>query len=157
MENRIVHLDPRLLKVAPKKTASDAEQISKLRPSQSPIAISLQRCPTWSSLDRLQFKGYWDNQVNGILLNNGQTAYFTFESDTKPTLRGGPLIGEYIFEQMHFHWSVDDFTGCEHVLDGHGGKIVILEHEYFGSFWETRVVSEKYSEHLPNILELANQ
>ncbi|CAG5041451.1 unnamed protein product [Parnassius apollo] len=21
---------------------------------------------------------------------------------------------------MHFHWSVDDFTGCEHVLDGHG-------------------------------------
>ncbi|KOB71259.1 Carbonic anhydrase [Operophtera brumata] len=21
---------------------------------------------------------------------------------------------------MHFHWSVDNFTGCEHVLDGHG-------------------------------------
>lgn len=21
---------------------------------------------------------------------------------------------------MHLHWSVDDFTGCEHVLDGHG-------------------------------------
>lgn len=47
-------------------------------------------------------------------------AYFTLDSETRPCLNGGPLIGEYIFEQMHFHWSVDDFTGCEHVLDGHG-------------------------------------
>ncbi|KPJ03399.1 Carbonic anhydrase 2 [Papilio xuthus] len=98
----------------------DPEQISKLRASQSPIAISVHRCPTWSSLDPLQFRGYWDNSANGTLLNTGQTAYFTFESSARPRLCGGPLIGEYIFEQMHFHWSVDDFTGCEHVLDGHG-------------------------------------
>ncbi|XP_028043961.1 carbonic anhydrase 1 isoform X1 [Bombyx mandarina] len=97
------------------------EHISRLRPSQSPIAISLSRCPTWSSLDPLKFKGYWDSNANAILLNNGSTAYFTFnDASVRPTLSGGPLIGEYIFEQMHFHWSVDDFTGCEHVLDGHG-------------------------------------
>ncbi|XP_045518837.1 carbonic anhydrase 1 isoform X2 [Pieris brassicae] len=101
----------------PKKLA---EQISKLRASQSPIAISVNRCPTWSSLDPLKFKGYWNNDSHGVLLNTGQTAYFTFDSATRPILSGGPLIGEYIFEQMHFHWSVDDFTGCEHVLDGHG-------------------------------------
>ncbi|XP_061710904.1 carbonic anhydrase 1 isoform X2 [Cydia pomonella] len=96
------------------------EQISRLRASQSPIAISLQKCPTWTSLDGLKFKGYWDNEGSGVLLNTGQTAYFTLETNTRPRLSGGPLMGEYIFEQMHFHWSVDDFTGCEHVLDGHG-------------------------------------
>lgn len=53
-----------------------AEQISKLRASQSPIAISLSRCPTWSSLDTLRFTGYWDNEANGILLNNGSTGKF---------------------------------------------------------------------------------
>ncbi|KAL4706895.1 hypothetical protein ACJJTC_012354 [Scirpophaga incertulas] len=122
MENRIVRLDTRLLKIEQKKTmgSDDAEHISRLRPSQSPIAINLKKCPTWSSLEPLRFQGYWDNAVNGILLNTGQTAYYTFETDTKPTVCGGPLIGDYIFEQMHFHWSVDDFTGCEHVLNGHG-------------------------------------
>ncbi|XP_038222973.1 carbonic anhydrase 13 [Zerene cesonia] len=97
-----------------------AEQISKLRASQSPIAISVSRCPIWSSLEPLKFKRYWDNEANGVLLNTGQTAFFTLDSTNRPCLSGGPLIGEYIFEQMHFHWSVDDFTGCEHVLDGHG-------------------------------------
>ncbi|XP_047528855.1 carbonic anhydrase 1-like [Vanessa atalanta] len=112
---------PRSIKVCPSNTAaSDAEQISKLRASQSPIAIAVQRCPTWSSLEPLRFKRYWDNDSNGVLLNTGQTAYFTLDSPTRPRLSGGPLIGDYIFEQMHFHWSVDDFTGCEHVLDGHG-------------------------------------
>ncbi|KAL0832970.1 hypothetical protein ABMA28_001101 [Loxostege sticticalis] len=121
MERRLLRINPKSVKaIAAGTSSSDAEQISKLRASQSPIAISLQRCPTWSSLEPLQFTGYWDNEVNGILVNNGHTAYFTFESSAKPTLRGGPLLGEYIFEQMHFHWSVDDFTGCEHVLDGHG-------------------------------------
>ncbi|KAI5646579.1 eukaryotic-type carbonic anhydrase domain-containing protein [Phthorimaea operculella] len=98
-----------------------AEYISKLRASQSPIAISVQRCPTWTSLDPLKFKGYWDNPSNATLLNTGQTAFFTFDAGAdRPSIRGGPLIGDYIFEQMHFHWSVDDFTGCEHVLDGQG-------------------------------------
>ncbi|XP_013172540.1 PREDICTED: carbonic anhydrase 2-like [Papilio xuthus] len=120
MVNKIIKLYLPTINVTSSKTVSEAEQISKLRASQSPIAISVHRCPTWSSLDPLQFRGYWDNSANGTLLNTGQTAYFTFESSARPRLSGGPLIGEYIFEQMHFHWSVDDFTGCEHVLDGHG-------------------------------------
>ncbi|XP_063533490.1 carbonic anhydrase 1 isoform X1 [Cydia strobilella] len=100
--------------------SNHTEQISRLRASQSPIAISLQKCPTWTSLDGLKFRGYWDNEGSGVLLNTGQTAYFTLDTNSRPRLSGGPLMGEYIFEQMHFHWSVDDFTGCEHVLDGHG-------------------------------------
>ncbi|XP_053603876.1 carbonic anhydrase 1 [Plodia interpunctella] len=121
MEKKIVTLNLRSVEVEPKKTATDAEQISRLRPSQSPIAISLQRCPTWTSLEPLRFQGYWDNESKGVLVNTGSTAYFTFDASAiRPKLNGGPLLGDYIFEQMHFHWSVDDFTGCEHVLDGHG-------------------------------------
>ncbi|KAJ2952003.1 hypothetical protein O0L34_g4265 [Tuta absoluta] len=123
MENRIISWNPGCYKVTSKESsaASDAEYISKLRASQSPIAISLQRCPTWTSLDPLKFTGYWNNPAKASLLNTGQTAFFTFDADAdRPSIRGGPLIGEYIFEQMHFHWSVDDFTGCEHVLDGQG-------------------------------------
>ncbi|XP_026322050.1 carbonic anhydrase 1 [Hyposmocoma kahamanoa] len=122
MEKRLMRFNPKSCRVTRNETAtkSDAEQISKLRASQSPIAISLQRCPTWTSLEPLRFNGYWDNKGNGVLLNNGQTAYFTFDTPNRPRLSGGPLCGEYVFEQMHFHWSVDDYTGCEHVLDGHG-------------------------------------
>lgn len=57
-----------------------AEQISKLRASQSPIAISVQRCPTWSSLDPLVFRRYWDNDSNGVLLNTGQTGILKVSS-----------------------------------------------------------------------------
>lgn len=56
-----------------KNNCITAEQISKLRASQSPIAISVPRCPTWSSLEPLRFKRYWDNEADGILLNTGQT------------------------------------------------------------------------------------
>ncbi|XP_059049695.1 carbonic anhydrase 1-like [Achroia grisella] len=121
MEKKIVRCNLSSVNVQKKNTATDAVHISRLRPSQSPIAISLQKCPTWTSLDPLRFRGYWDNLSNALLVNTGQTAYFTFDaSASRPVLNGGPLIGEYIFEQMHFHWSVDEFTGCEHVLDGRG-------------------------------------
>ncbi|XP_052756076.1 carbonic anhydrase 1 isoform X2 [Galleria mellonella] len=123
MENKIVRSDLNSVTVEMKNTLtlSDAAHISRLRPSQSPIAISLQKCPTWTSLDPLRFKGYWDNLSTGVLVNTGQTAYFTFDASAeRPVLNGGPLIGQYIFEQMHFHWSVDEYTGCEHVLDGRG-------------------------------------
>ncbi|XP_060801730.1 carbonic anhydrase 1 [Amyelois transitella] len=122
MAKKVVTLNLNSVEERSKKMAAeDAEQISRLRPSQSPIAISLQRCPTWTSLEPLNFQGYWDNESNGVLVNTGSTAYFTFDASAiRPKLNGGPLLGDYIFEQMHFHWSVDDFTGCEHVLDGRG-------------------------------------
>ncbi|KAG7307919.1 hypothetical protein JYU34_006535 [Plutella xylostella] len=119
MAGRIIELSPSQIS-AHNASASDAEEISKLRASQSPIAISLQRCPVWTSLRPLQYSGYWDNDAAATLVNTGQTAYFAFDGGSRPRLSGGPLLGDYIFEQMHFHWSVDDFTGCEHVLDGQG-------------------------------------
>lgn len=35
-----------------------------------------------------------------------------------PYITGGPLTGRYIFEQIHFHWSDCDSSGCEHILEG---------------------------------------
>ncbi|CAH1972882.1 unnamed protein product [Acanthoscelides obtectus] len=36
-----------------------------------------------------------------------------------PYLKGGPLHeDEYEFEQLHFHWSEDDHSGCEHIFEG---------------------------------------
>lgn len=38
----------------------------------------------------------------------------------KPYARGGPLVpSTYIMEQMHFHWSQDDYAGSEHHIKGH--------------------------------------
>ncbi|XP_047037263.1 uncharacterized protein LOC124642704 [Helicoverpa zea] len=91
-----------------------------MRHVQSPISISKVMCPQFS-LQPLNFKRYWDNEHGATLFNTGRTAKFMFESEkNRPILSGGPLNGEYIFEQMHFSWSFDNATGCEHVVDDHG-------------------------------------
>lgn len=41
----------------------------------------------------------------------------TIDSDTKPTISGGPLIGEYEFAQLHYHWGSNDSCGGENQLN----------------------------------------
>lgn len=36
----------------------------------------------------------------------------------RPFLRNGPLLGDYIFSQMHFHWGPLEEGGSEHTFDG---------------------------------------
>lgn len=36
----------------------------------------------------------------------------------EPYLCGGPLVGNYIFSQLHFHWGKTDMDGSEHHVDG---------------------------------------
>ncbi|XP_026470636.1 carbonic anhydrase 2-like [Ctenocephalides felis] len=36
----------------------------------------------------------------------------------RPYLRGGPLIGKYVFSQLHFHWGRTCMEGSEHTVDG---------------------------------------
>ncbi|XP_047001320.1 carbonic anhydrase 4-like [Schistocerca americana] len=33
-------------------------------------------------------------------------------------LTGGPLLGRYVFSQLHFHWGQQDTEGSEHTLQG---------------------------------------
>ncbi|KAL1132589.1 hypothetical protein AAG570_010541, partial [Ranatra chinensis] len=35
-----------------------------------------------------------------------------------PSLTGGPLLDEYAFSQLHFHWGGDCQEGSEHTVDG---------------------------------------
>jgi len=37
--------------------------------------------------------------------------------DQIPTIRGGGLLGTYIFQQLHFHWGSDDSHGSEHQVN----------------------------------------
>lgn len=44
-------------------------------------------------------------------------ATLRFQNRELPILMGGPLHEDhYIFEQLHFHWSDDDHSGCEHIF-----------------------------------------
>lgn len=47
-----------------------------------------------------------------------RVAMMTTDSERKPTLSGGPLKGEYIFSQLHFHWGDSDDHGSEDEFDG---------------------------------------
>lgn len=35
------------------------------------------------------------------------------KNEPHPRVRGGPLDGDYIFSQMHFHWGDNDTFGSE--------------------------------------------
>jgi len=39
------------------------------------------------------------------------------QGDALPSISGGGLVGEYIFQQLHLHWSHDYTRGSEHVID----------------------------------------
>lgn len=47
------------------------------------------------------------------------SATLRFFNRELPVLVGGPLHeDQYVFEQLHFHWSDDDHSGCEHIFEG---------------------------------------
>lgn len=67
----------------------------------------------------LQYSGYWAQDGNAQIVNDGHTAKVTFENRyVQPHLTGGLLKDRYIFEQMHFHWGETDNIGSEHTIDG---------------------------------------
>ncbi|KAJ4450313.1 hypothetical protein ANN_01733 [Periplaneta americana] len=39
--------------------------------------------------------------------------------DERPFLADGPIIGNYVFSQLHFHWGIADEEGSEHTAEGH--------------------------------------
>jgi hypothetical protein len=36
----------------------------------------------------------------------------------QPFISGGILNGNYLLQQIHFHWSENNFNGSEHTIDG---------------------------------------
>ncbi|KAF2880446.1 hypothetical protein ILUMI_25724 [Ignelater luminosus] len=53
------------------------------------------------------------------LTNTGHTLILSAKwHQERPFLTGGPLLGNYVFSQLHFHWGCNDMEGSEHTVDG---------------------------------------
>ncbi|KAL0832866.1 hypothetical protein ABMA28_001019 [Loxostege sticticalis] len=79
---------------------------------QSPININVLRVKQ-VSLPDIAFVGF-DDSIDGVhVSNNGHTVLIEVENEPHPRVRGGPLEGDYVFSQMHFHWGDNDTFGSE--------------------------------------------
>ncbi|XP_015606380.1 carbonic anhydrase [Cephus cinctus] len=68
----------------------------------------------------LILNGYWLNEGEATLTNNGTTAMVTLSGDRIPsTITGGPLFNEeYELHNAHFHWGKENCNGAEHTING---------------------------------------
>lgn len=41
----------------------------------------------------------------------------SWDADEAPSISGGPLEGDYVFAQLHFHWGPRDDVGSEHTIN----------------------------------------
>ncbi|XP_055525018.1 carbonic anhydrase 2 [Wyeomyia smithii] len=109
-------------------------------PVQSPIVLSQRSTNFKDCLHPLEYFGHWDGRGRAKIVNNGASAMITFtDRPYQPFVIGGPLDGKYIFEQLHFHWGVEDDSGCEHILEGNTYSMEAHAVHYnarYGSFAE---------------------
>ncbi|XP_065075676.1 carbonic anhydrase 2-like [Ochlerotatus camptorhynchus] len=80
---------------------------------QSPINLVANRSQIVRKKRPLALEGARNIPLSMEVLNEGGTAAFfpTFRTGEQPRLRGGPLRGEYLFYQFHYH------LGSEHTFD----------------------------------------
>lgn len=91
-----------------------------MRPVQSPIAISSRDTKIADNVHPLEFHGHW-NCDGAFIENTGISAKVTLNSrKQQPFICGGhlPPNSRYIFEELHFHWTERDDSGCEHRING---------------------------------------
>ncbi|XP_059614156.1 carbonic anhydrase 7 isoform X2 [Phlebotomus argentipes] len=85
---------------------------------QSPINIdSLDVLPV--NLPPLEFIGFDQQPARTNLTNNGHTVMLEVDTDPQIAISGGPLSGDYVFSQLHFHWGDNDTMGSEDMIDSH--------------------------------------
>lgn len=112
----------------------------RLHSVQSPIELKHEESNEYDHFDPLEFHGHWDNEGMATFTNNGYTATLRFLNREQPLLKGGPLHDDdYMFEQLHFHWSDTDHSGCEHIFEGQAFSMEAHAVHYntkYGSFNE---------------------
>ncbi|XP_037296587.1 carbonic anhydrase 7 isoform X2 [Manduca sexta] len=79
---------------------------------QSPININVLHVKQ-VTLPDITFIGFDDSIDNVHVTNNGHTVLIEVRNEPHPRVRGGPLEGDYVFSQMHFHWGDNDTFGSE--------------------------------------------
>ncbi|CAG9765173.1 unnamed protein product [Ceutorhynchus assimilis] len=85
---------------------------------QSPIDIEVTKAIT-KHFPPLVFSHFDEPIQKAFLINNGHTVQMKINSDPKPTIKGGPLSGEFEFAQLHYHWGQNDTVGSESQFDHH--------------------------------------
>ncbi|KAF7993630.1 hypothetical protein HCN44_010225 [Aphidius gifuensis] len=86
---------------------------------QSPIALNKDTI-FYTERTPLRWIGY-DNQPTEMTLgNNGHTVKLIgkWKNGNVPYISGGPLLDDYVFGQIHFHWGPNDTYGAEHTMHG---------------------------------------
>lgn len=60
-------------------------------------------------------------QINGMLLNTGQSLVFRVDKENKNhvNITGGPLAYRYQFEEFYIHYGSSDHSGSEHTVSGY--------------------------------------
>ncbi|KAK9882182.1 hypothetical protein WA026_019696 [Henosepilachna vigintioctopunctata] len=53
------------------------------------------------------------------ITNTGHTLILSAKyKEERPYISDGPLLGKYVFSQLHFHWGCNNMEGSEHTVDG---------------------------------------
>ncbi|PSN47515.1 hypothetical protein C0J52_02237 [Blattella germanica] len=105
---------------------------------QSPIDIE-EHLVTQVKLPPLQFKGFHETPIDSTLTNNGHTVMLHLNMSKMASLSGGPLHGNYIFSQLHFHWGSNDSMGSEDTINNHTFPLelhMVMYKEDYGTFDE---------------------
>lgn len=112
----------------------------RLQKVQSPISLTHDKSNEYDHFEPLEFHGHWDQGGQAVFNNNGYTATLRFKNRELPFLVGGPLHEDkYLFEQLHFHWSDNDHSGCEHIFEDKAYSMeahAVHYNKKYGSFKE---------------------
>ncbi|EAT37073.1 AAEL010886-PA [Aedes aegypti] len=104
---------------------------------QSPINLIANRSVIVQQKRALELKGSRNVPMAMVVENEGGAAAFfpEFRTNEQPRLRGGPLRGEYLFYQFHYH------LGSEHTFDKkrYSAEMhLVFYNELYGSFKAAR-------------------
>ncbi|BES94215.1 Carb_anhydrase [Nesidiocoris tenuis] len=85
---------------------------------ESPIDLELSTMKKLTCLPPLQWLNTENKSYLAKIANTGRTATITglWSTHEYPVLRGGPLVDEFRFSQMHFHWGETEKDGSEHSI-----------------------------------------
>ncbi|XP_011313687.1 putative carbonic anhydrase 5 [Fopius arisanus] len=108
--------------------------------SMSPIDLNMSNM-TVVTLNPLNWINYNITPKKLKITNTGKNVVVcgNWEKST-PHLSSGPLRGDYMFSQIHFHWGPTEMMGSEHFIDG-GSQPMELHAVHFKSDYKSQEIA----------------
>ncbi|KDR19857.1 hypothetical protein L798_05105, partial [Zootermopsis nevadensis] len=103
---------------------------------QSPIDIE-EHLVTQVRLPPLTFDAFDSEPTTSTLTNNGHTVMLQMNMSQRASVSGGPLKGNYLFTQLHFHWGSNDSMGSEDTINNHTFPLelhIVMYKKDYGTF-----------------------